>query len=183
MSYEITRCWCRLGMVFQIPPLVISSPVAYSTNYRNLSDAELERKMNHIPALPHLPALLSERVRIKQLTDDQKAAERHSQTVELGTKTLCWAKVGGTAGISAVLIAAVALIAQIYFSKVQPSKPATASPLSLPQTPATISESPEPEATASIAMPSPQPTETESPSATPPVPATTTPIKLPPPAP
>lgn len=88
-------------------------------------------------------------------------------TLDVGKQTLNWARVGGIAGIAAVLITAVALLAQIYFSKVQSSKPATTSPVSLPQTTATISESPEPEATASSATPLPKPAATAMPSITP----------------
>src|SRR5712692_7905188 len=136
--------------------------------YYEYKDEELEEFLKKFPDHADRPLVFREQDRREKLKDDRKAEERdqtsktrHDETIGVDKKTLSWAKIAGIAGIAAVLIGAVSLAAQIYFSKAPPSTPATPSPTSSPQTIATISESPEPAATANSATPSPKPVATE----------------------
>jgi hypothetical protein len=92
---------------------------------------------------------------------------RHAQVIDVGEKTLNWARIAGITGIVAVALAVLALTVQIWLAKAAPSKPGATLPMSSPQMTATISESPEQAAISSSATPSPELEATIAPSATP----------------
>lgn len=141
--------------------------MAYSTNYRHLSDEALERKINRIPSRD-VEALIAERNRRAKLTDDQKADERHKENQRWQIETRRRSNLA--IGISfAGVIVSIGSLVLVYLAnkpirKIAPDATTVAPSMSIPSSPASLSPTPIPSDSAT-----PSPSTTPQPTQSPPL--------------